>query len=155
MPEISAGLLLYRLKGREVEVFLVHPGGPFWAAKDLGVWSIPKGLVEGKEDLLATAMREFKEETGFTASAPFIPLTPVKLRSGKIVHAWAGEGDYDPALMRSNLFTIEWPPGSGRRREYPEADRGAWFTLEDAKQRISTGQQGFLEELAKLLFGNP
>ncbi len=151
MPDISAGLLLYRKKGRLLEVFLVHPGGPFWARKDLGVWSVPKGLVEEGENMLDAAKREFHEETGFTAAGPFLPLSPVKLRSGKTVHAWAAEGDVDPQAMKSNSFSMEWPPRSGKTQTFPEADRGSWYTLEEAAARISPGQAPLLEELRLLL----
>ncbi len=150
MPDVSAGILVYRRKGKRFEVFLIHPGGPFWAKKDLGVWSIPKGLVEPDEDLLETAQREFREETGFLLSGPFHPLSPVKLRSGKTVHAWATEGDFDPEDMKSNSFTMEWPPRSGKQQAFPEADRGAWFTLLQAREKITAGQAPLLEELRLL-----
>ncbi len=146
MPGISAGLLLYRKRDRWIEVFLIHPGGPFWEKKDLGSWSIPKGLVEEDEDLLDAAKREFHEETGFKASGPFMPLSPVKLKNGKTVYAWAAEGDVDPGAMKSNTFTMEWPPRSGRQQIFPEADRGAWYTLDDAERKITTGQVSLLEE---------
>jgi len=151
MPNISAGLLLYRKRDRRVEVFLVHPGGPYWANKDLGVWSIPKGIVEEGEDLLDAAKREFHEETGFTAAGLFQPLSPVKLRSGKNVYAWAAEGEVDPQAMKSNSFTMEWPPRSGRMHAFPEADRGAWYPLEEAKTKIAPGQGALLEELRRLI----
>ncbi len=151
MADISAGLLLYRRRGRRLEVFLVHPGGPYWAKKDLGVWSIPKGLVEEGENLLDAAQREFHEETGFTASGPFQPLSPVKLRSGKTVHAWAAEGDVDPQAMKSNSFTMEWPPRSGCLQAFPEADRGSWYPLEEAAEKITPGQRALLGELRQLI----
>ncbi len=151
MPQVSAGLLLYRIRNGASEVFLVHPGGPLWEKKDLGVWSIPKGLVDKDEDTLDAAKREFHEETGFIASGPFIPLTPVKLASGKIVSAWAFEGDCDERNMRSNSFTMEWPPHSGKLGLFPEADRGAWFRLEEASRKISKGQRILLEDLQRLL----
>ncbi len=140
MPKTSAGLLLYRHASDALEVFLVHPGGPFWAHKDDGVWSIPKGEFGPDEDPLAAAQREFTEETGFTASGDFVPLTPLKQPSGKVVHAWALEGDCDPALVRSNTFEF-------KGREYPEIDRAAWFGLAEARKKILRGQAGFLEEL--------
>ncbi len=146
MPGISAGLLLYRKRDRGIEVFLIHPGGPFWEKKDQGSWSIPKGLVEQDEDLLDAAKREFHEETGFSASGPFLPLSPVKLKNGKTVYAWAAEGDCDPRAMKSNTFTTEWPPRSGRQQTFPEADRGAWYTLDDAARKITAGQAALLEE---------
>jgi len=151
MPLISAGLLLYRRRGNVINIFLVHPGGPVWARKDLGAWSIPKGLVDKDEEVLEAAKREFYEETSFTATGPFLPLTPIKLDSGKVVYAWAIEGDCDARSMKSNNFSMEWPPRSGQRKTYPEADRGAWFTLEEARRKISKGQKGLLDELQNLL----
>lgn len=153
MAKTSAGLLMFRRRGGEgePEVLLVHPGGPFWVNKDHGAWSIPKGEVEGGEDLLASARREFAEETGFRAGGPFIPLTPLRQPSGKVVHAWAVEGGADPERLRSNMVSIEWPPRSGRRREFPEVDRAGWFPLGQAAQKILPGQRGFLVELASLL----
>ena len=135
----SAGLLLYRRRGA-LEVLLVHPGGPFWAAKDEGAWSIPKGEFVAGEEPLAAAQREFTEETGFAAAGDFVQLTPLQQKSGKIVHAWALEMDCDPALVRSNTFTF-------KGRAYPEIDRAAWFDLETARNKILVGQQGFLDEL--------
>ena len=143
----SAGLLLYRRSLGGLEVFLVHPGGPFWAKKDLGVWSIPKGELEPDEDPLAAARREFEEETGCRISGEFRPLAPLEQRSGKTVYAWAVEGDCDPSGLKSNTFSIEWPPHSGLRREFPEVDRAAWFPLDEAKRRILPGQVGFIESL--------
>jgi len=139
MPKTSAGLLLYRHHDG-VQVLLVHPGGPFWAHKDDGVWSIPKGEFGPDEDPLAAAQREFTEETGFTAAGDFVPLTPLKQPSGKVVHAWAVEGDCDPALVRSNTFEF-------KGRDYPEIDRAAWFGLAEARKKILRGQVGFLDEL--------
>ena len=146
----SAGLLMFRKKN-SIEVFLVHPGGPLWSKKDLGAWSIPKGLLEQEEDALEAAKREFLEETGFIAEGRFIPLSAVKLKSGKVVQAWAVEGDSDPAAIKSNLFSMEWPPHSGKTREFPEVDRAAWFGIEEAKNKINQGQVGLLEELQQLL----
>jgi len=140
MPKTSAGLLLYRHHDGGVQVLLVHPGGPFWAHKDDGVWSIPKGEFGPDEDPLAAAQREFTEETGFTAAGDFVPLTPLKQPSGKVVHAWAVEGDCDPALVRSNTFEF-------KGRDYPEIDRAAWFGLAEARKKILRGQVGFLDEL--------
>jgi len=140
VPKTSAGLLLYRHRDTAREVFLVHPGGPFWATKDEGAWSIPKGEFEPGEDPFSAAQREFTEETGFVATGDFKPLTPLKQRSGKIVHAWAVNMDCDPALVRSNTFT--W-----KGRTYPEIDRAAWFSLPDARQKILPGQLGFLDQL--------
>ena len=150
MPKTSAGILLYRTRETELEVFLVHPGGPFWARKDLGAWSIPKGELAPGEDALAAAQREFHEETGFRAESVCEPLGEVKQAGGKIVYAWAAPGDCDPAALRSNLCEIEWPPRSGRRMSIPEVDRGAWFSLTDARERILKGQQPFLDRLAAL-----
>jgi predicted NUDIX family NTP pyrophosphohydrolase len=147
MARHSAGLLLYRRRRGLLEVLLVHPGGPFWAGKDLGVWSIPKGEYDPGEDPLAAARREFREETGFSVAGEFIPLTPLKQPSGKIIEAWAVAGDCDPAAIRSNLFTLEWPPHSGRQQQFPEVDRGAWFSLTQAGEKITKGQRAFLEEL--------
>jgi len=141
LPKSSAGLLLYRLP---LEVFLVHPGGPFWANRDEGSWSIPKGEFEAAEDPLAAARREFTEETGFTASGDFKRLTPLKQKSGKIVHAWAVEFDCDPTLVRSNTFVF-------KGREFPEVDRAGWFTIEEAKQKILPGQAGFLDQLNRIV----
>ena len=147
MPKISAGILLYRFRNGTLEVFLVHPGGPLWAAKDLGVWSIPKGLIDPGEDPLTAAQREFREETGFVVSGRFVPLTSVKTKSGKEILAWAVEGDLDPSTIKSNLFSMEWPPRSGTQQKFPEVDRGVWFSLGEAKHRISPGQTALLEEL--------
>lgn len=151
MPKHSAGLLLYRRRNGEVEVLLVHPGGPFWANKDAGAWSIPKGEYPPSEDPLTAAYREFKEETGCKTAGEVIPLGSLKQPSGKIIQAWALAGDCDAAGIRSNHFTLEWPPHSGRRQEFPEVDRAAWFTLEAAREKINRGQAGFLEELERIL----
>ena len=150
MPRLSAGLLMYREStAMGIEVLLVHPGGPYWAKKDLGAWSIPKGELEPAEDPLAAARREFEEETGFQISGEFRPLAPLKQKSGKTVYAWAVEGDCDPAAIKSNTFSMEWPPHSGRRQEFPEVDRAAWFPLDEAKRRILPGQVGFIESLER------
>lgn len=154
MPKRSAGLLLYRRRDESIEVFLVHPGGPFWAKKDRGAWSIPKGEYEDDEDPLAAARREFKEETGFPAPADAIALGEVKQAGGKIVTAWAAPGDCDPAKLVSNSCEIEWPPRSGRKMEIPEVDRGAWFPIEEAHDWIFTSQQPFLERLKQKLAAN-
>lgn len=149
MPQRSAGLLLYRRRDSGIEVFLVHPGGPFWAKKNLGAWSIPKGLYEPDEDPLAAAKREFEEETGFAApSGNYIPIGELKQPGGKVVEAWAVEGDCDPGTLRSNLCTIEWPPRSRRKIQIPEIDRGQWFTLEEANRHILPGQRSFLDVLS-------
>jgi predicted NUDIX family NTP pyrophosphohydrolase len=151
MPKHSAGVLLYRHCPGSLEVLLVHPGGPFWAGKDEGAWSIPKGEYPPTEDPLAAAWRELEEETGCAAPGEVIPLTPLKQPSGKLIQAWALEGDCDADASRSNTFTLEWPPRSGLRQEFPEVDRAAWFSLEVARQKIIKGQVGFLEELERLL----
>ena len=143
MPKTSAGLLLYRDHHGVLEVFLVHPGGPFWVHKDEGAWSIPKGEFTSGEDPLDAARREFTEETSLTATGDFVPLKPLKQSSGKIVHAWAVKGDADPARVRSNSFVF-------KGREYPEVDRAAWFGLAEARAKILPGQLGFLAELERL-----
>lgn len=151
MPKKSAGLLLYRHNQGSIEVLLVHPGGPFWRNKDDGGWTIPKGEFDD-EDPLEAAKREFKEETG---SAPpdgqYIPLTPIKQKNGKIVHAWAVEGDFDPEKLNSNLFETEWPPKSGRTQKFPEVDRAEWFAPDVARQKMLSGQGAFIDELARKL----
>jgi predicted NUDIX family NTP pyrophosphohydrolase len=154
MLVISAGLLLYRKRSGSLQVFLVHPGGPLWSKKDAGAWSIPKGLVDQGENPLAGAKREFREETGFTITGQFIPLRPVKLRSGKVVQAWAIESDCEPGMIKSNTFLMEWPPRSGRQQEFPEVDRAAWFDIREAKQKISQGQTDLLEELERMTSKN-
>jgi predicted NUDIX family NTP pyrophosphohydrolase len=151
MPKRSAGLLLYRRHADSLEVFLVHPGGPFWAKKDLGAWSIPKGEYADDEEPLAAARREFEEETGFSAPPNATSLGEVKQAGGKIVTAWAVEGDCDPARLVSNLCQIEWPPRSGRKIEIPEVDRAAWFTIREARERILQSQRPFLERLERKL----
>ena len=144
--EVSAGLLVYR-QAPAIEVLLAHPGGPFWAKKDAGVWTIPKGLVDPGEDLLAAAIREFTEETGFVARAPFTPLAPVKQKSGKTVHAFTCAGDFDPGKLKSNMFETEWPPKSGKRKRFPEIDRVAWFAFAPAREKILPYQLPFLDQL--------
>jgi len=151
MPKTSAGLLVYRFREGRLEVFLVHPGGPFWAKKDLGAWSIPKGELSGTEEPLAAAIREFQEETGFPITGEFRELLPRKQPGGKTVLAWAVEGDLDAGQIRSNTFLLEWPRGSGRRKEFPEVDRAEWFGIPEAKRRILAGQAGFLDDLCERL----
>lgn len=146
----SAGILLYR-RSPALEVFLVHPGGPFWAKKDAGAWSIPKGELDEGEEPLRAAVRELTEETGFTVDGEFRALAPLRQKSGKTILAWAVEGDCDPALLRSNLFSMEWPPKSGRQQEFPEVDRGAWFGLDEARTRIVGGQAALLDELLRVV----
>jgi predicted NUDIX family NTP pyrophosphohydrolase len=149
MARRSAGILLYRRGAAGVEVLLVHPGGPFWAKKDLGAWSIPKGEHDDGEDARACALREFAEETG-EALPPgeLADLGTVRQRGGKVVQAWAAEGDLDADAVRSNTFTLEWPPRSGQTREFPEVDRAAWFALAEARERINPGQAELLDRLA-------
>jgi predicted NUDIX family NTP pyrophosphohydrolase len=147
MGKKSAGLLMYRRRHGVLEVLLVHPGGPFWAKKDEGSWSVPKGEYTSGEDPLDVAKREFHEETGFEAFGQFVPLTPLKQPSGKIITAWAFEGDCDASASKSNTFMMEWPPRSGRQQEFPEVDRAGWFPIPVAKEKIIKGQSGFLDEL--------
>ncbi len=143
--EISAGLLAFR-RTRGLEVLLAHPGGPYWRRRDAGAWTIPKGLVR-PDDLLAGARREFSEETGFTAAGPFFTLAPVRQKSGKTVHGFAFEGDFDPTAFTSNTFELEWPPKSGRRQSFPEIDRVDWFATAAAYDKIIAYQRPFLDEL--------
>jgi predicted NUDIX family NTP pyrophosphohydrolase len=151
MAKRSAGLVMYRRHEDHLEVFLVHPGGPFWARKDLGAWSISKGeYVEGELPLDA-ARREFQEETGFAVEGEFLELGTVQQAGGKVVSAWAFEGDCDPSKLASNRCQIEWPPRSGRQIEIPEVDRGGWFSIAEAKERILKSQAPFLERLSQLL----
>jgi predicted NUDIX family NTP pyrophosphohydrolase len=151
MPKQSAGLLLYRRKNQTLEVFLVHPGGPFWAKKDQGAWSIPKGEYSAPEEPLAAARREFQEETGFAIAGDFVELGTIRQAGGKLVSAWALEGDCDPAALISNLTQIEWPPRSGKIIEIPEVDRGAWFSLQEARDCLLQSQTTFLDRLVEKL----
>jgi predicted NUDIX family NTP pyrophosphohydrolase len=144
----SAGILLYRIRDHVIEVLLAHPGGPFWARKDDGVWSIPKGEFTDDEPAISAAKREFEEETGKPVTGELLPLTPITQSSGKVVHAWAVEGDFEPAGLASNTFSMEWPPRSGKMKTFPEIDRVEWFTLEDAKRKINPSQIALLDELA-------
>lgn len=150
MPKQSAGLLMFR-SNTALEILFVHPGGPFWAKKDLGAWTIPKGEYADGEEPLAAARREFEEETGFSPDGEFIDLGAIKQAGGKIVRVWAVEGDCDPAALVSNRFQMEWPPRSGRLAEFPEVDRAAWFSLAEAKERILASQQPILNLLTDLL----
>ena len=147
--EVSTGVLAFRRKNG-LEVLLAHPGGPYWRSRDEGAWSIPKGAVESN-DLLACAKREFNEETGLTASGEFMPLTPTRQKSGKMVHAFALEADYDLAAFSSNTFEMEWPPRSGKLARFPEIDRIAYFTVATARRKILPGQRPFIEELVRKL----
>jgi predicted NUDIX family NTP pyrophosphohydrolase len=146
MPKQSAGILLYRKINNRLQVFLVHPGGPFFKNKDAGVWSIPKGEFLDDEDALVAAKREFQEETGQAIDGNFIMLNPVTLKSGKIVHAWAVEGDINQETIFSNLFEMEWPPKSGKRQSFPEIDRAGWFEAGEAKLKINGAQAGLIED---------
>ena len=147
MKKRSAGILLFRFNNAALEVLLVHPGGPYWVDKDAGAWSIPKGEYSEGEDALAAAKREFAEETGVKVEGEFLPLGDVKQAGGKIVQAWALEGDLDPSLIRSNTFALEWPPRSGSVREFPEVDSARWFLMPVAKQKLLFGQREFLVRL--------
>lgn len=153
MPPTSAGILPYRFKAGHLEVLLVHPGGPFWARKDLGSWSLAKGEYEEDENPLQAALREFFEETGQRPAGPFLPLACHKQPSGKIIDAWAAESDWDPSSLVSNTFSMEWPKGCGKVREFPEVDRAEWFDIAEAARRILPGQHGFLDELHEKLTG--
>ncbi len=151
MARTSAGLLMYRIWDGAVQVLLAHPGGPLFRNKDEGAWSIPKGEIEPGEDLLCAAEREFEEETGIKPSGPFVALAPIQQKGGKVVHAWAFEGDCDPACIRSNTFTMEWPPHTGRQGEFPEIDRAEFFDLPAAKRKIKAAQWGLIAELETVL----
>jgi predicted NUDIX family NTP pyrophosphohydrolase len=147
MPRISAGILMYRTRDGRRQVLLVHPGGPFWKNKDAGAWTIPKGEAASGEDLLECAKREFQEELGAKPKGEFIALTPVKQKGGKVVHAWAVEGDLDVSEIRSNAFEIEWPPRSGKRIAFPEVDRAEWFSIEEARRKMNPAQVALIAEL--------
>jgi len=147
----SAGILPYRIDNGYPEVFLVHPGGLFWKNKDVGAWSVPKGELKENEDALNAAKREFREETGIEADGKFIPLTPVRQKSGKVVIAWALEKDIDPSALVSNTFDFEWPAKSGKFIAIPEVDQGQWFTMEEARSKIIPGQIDIINELERLL----
>jgi predicted NUDIX family NTP pyrophosphohydrolase len=151
----SAGLLLYRRAAAGLELFLAHPGGPFWRGRDAGAWTIPKGIAEPGEDLLAAACREFEEETGVRPTGPFVPLGVIRQKAGKLVHAWAWEGDADPANVRSNTMKTEWPRGSGRWLTFPEVDRCAWFTPDEARSKINPAQGELIDRLESTLFSPP
>ena len=142
---------MYRLNNSDTEVLLVHPGGPFWVKKNMGSWSIPKGEIEPEEDLLEAAIRETKEETGIKSKGKFIALSPLKQKSGKIIHAWALQGNFDPLDLKSNSFEMIWPPKSGKNNVFPEIDKAAWFPLKEAKLRIVPGQIPFITELENLV----
>ena len=151
---VSAGLLLFRRSQGGLEVFLAHPGGPFWSARDLGAWTVPKGLVEEGEDPLAAAVREFEEETGIRPEGPLLPLGSVRQKAGKLVHAWAWEGGADPRRVRSNSMRAEWPRGSGRWLTFPEVDRCEWFDARTARQKINAAQAELIDRLEVSLSGD-
>ena len=153
MSKKSAGFLLYREISGHLEVFLVHPGGPFWAKKEEGAWSVPKGEFEDNEDPFSAAQREFAEETGLSPHGEAIPLQTVRQPSGKLICAWVMKYDLDLADFRTNTFSMEWPPKSGRYQEFPEVDRAAWFTIEAARHKIVKGQMPFLDQLQDVLRG--
>jgi len=151
MAKISAGILLFRRRPVGAQVLLVHPGGPFWANKDDGAWSMPKGLTDEGEDALAAAKREFFEETGLKVEGDFVELGSHKQKSGKIIAAWGHQGDFDPRLLKSNSFSMEWPPRSGRTAEFPEVDRADWFALDEALTKVAKGQTAIIRALAEKL----
>ena len=151
MSKKSAGLLLYRFREGNLDVFLVHMGGPYWANKDIGAWSIPKGEYESGEEPFEVAKREFLEETGFEAVGDFIPLSDRRQPGGKLITAWAFEGDCEASAITSNTFSMEWPPRSGQVKEFPEVDRAQWFAPDKARDKIVKGQRPFIDELEKLL----
>jgi predicted NUDIX family NTP pyrophosphohydrolase len=151
MLKISAGILLFRFINGHPEILLFHPGGPYWAKKDVGVWSIPKGLLNENEEPIEAAVRELKEETGLVVGGDMIQLSPVKQKNNKIVFAWALEQDFNPLDLKSNFFEIEWPPHSGEKKLFPEMDKGSWFTLEEAKVKILAAQLPFIVELEKMI----
>jgi predicted NUDIX family NTP pyrophosphohydrolase len=151
MPKKSAGLLMFRRNAGTLEVLLAHSGGPFWASKDEGAWTIPKGEFDGDEEALSAAKREFEEETGTAPTGHFIPLEPLRQPTGKVIYAWAVEGEFDPSTLKSNLFAMEWPPKSGRYEDFPEVDRAEWFAMEAAARKMLSGQRPFLDELQKKL----
>lgn len=151
MKKTSAGLLMYRYKNKILEVFIAHPGGPYYATKDEGAWDIPKGEVNDSEELIDAAQREFHEETGLRAQAPFIPLGTVTLKSGKIVHVWAFEGDWSGTLLPRATIAVEWPPHSGKYKEFPEMDRAGFFTIEQARRKLHPGKIPFLIRLEEYL----
>jgi predicted NUDIX family NTP pyrophosphohydrolase len=151
MPKQSAGVLLFREWNGHLQVLLVHPGGPFWAAKDTGAWSIPKGELDPDEDPRTAAFRELEEETGWTPTGEALPLDPVRQAGGKQVYAWALEASLDPDTLKSNSFSMEWPPKSGKQREFPEVDRAEWFDLKAAREKILSGQLALLDDLERKL----
>ena len=154
-PNVSAGLVLYRRRGDTMEIFLAHPGGPFWKNRDAGAWTIPKGVLNEGEDALTAAQREFEEETGIKPDGPFVALGAIRQRAGKLVHAWAWEGDADAAATTSNEMRTEWPRGSGQMITFPEIDRCAWFSVETARVKMNPAQSELLARLEAVLAGAP
>jgi len=154
VPKTSAGLLMYRLRGGDLQVLLAHPGGPFFARRDAGAWTIPKGEIDADEEPLTAAIREFEEETGVRPTGPYVPLTAIIQKSGKQVHAWAFEADWDPATLESNTVTLEWPPRSGELQDFPEVDRAEFFSLDVAARKINPAQRPLLDELSRTI-GTP
>ncbi len=155
MPRVSAGLLMYRIRDGKLQVLLGHPGGPLFKNKEEDTWTIPKGELDPGEDMLEAAKREFEEETSINPRGPFIALTPIKQKGGKIVHAWAFKGDCDPAKIVSNTFTMEWPPKSGQQMEFPEIDRIDFFDVDAAGRKIKAAQMPLIAECQKIVLGNP
>ncbi len=151
MPKMSAGILLFCFKNMHPEILLFHPGGPYWAKKDAGVWSIPKGELNENEEPIQAAERELREETGIEIKGRLMKLTPIKQKNNKIVFAWALEQDFNPLDLKSNLFEMEWPPNSGDKKKFPEMDKGLWYTIEEAKVKILPAQLPFIEELEKMI----
>jgi predicted NUDIX family NTP pyrophosphohydrolase len=147
MPKISAGIVLFRRRPEGLQFLLAHAGGPFWKNKDIGAWSIPKGEVDDGEDLFSAARREFAEETGMEVSGKFIELRPIKQKGGKIVHAWGCEQDFDTSKVKSNTFSMEWPPKSGKQSEFPEIDRVEWFSFEETREKINAELFHCIQEL--------
>ncbi len=153
---VSAGLLMYRTRGKSIEVFIAHPGGPWFPHRDFDVWTIPKGELEAGEALFSAALREFEEEVGLKPTGPFIELGSIRQKGGKTVHAWAFEGDWDGSTqLRTSYFSMEWPPGSGQRQEFPEVDRVGFFSLEEARERMKVAQQSLLDRLVAALNAAP
>ena len=151
MAKQAAGILLYRRGPRGLEVLLAHPGGPLWARKDLGAWTLPKGQFTDDERPIAAAKREFEEEMGSPPAGEFVEIGSIKQPSGKVVHAFVAESEFDVSTVQSNLFSLEWPPKSGQHAQFPEVDRAGWFTIDEARQKILKGQQPFLDRLLALL----
>jgi predicted NUDIX family NTP pyrophosphohydrolase len=150
MKKESAGLIMFRVRDKALQVLLAHPGGPFWKNKDAGAWTIPKGEIAGGEEPLDTARREFQEEIGIAPDGPFHSLSSIKQKAGKVVHAWAFEGDCDPLKVQSNTFEIEWPPRSGKKATFPEIDRVEFFTIPEAREKLNSAQVDFLSALERL-----